>query len=41
MSNFYLIYGDDNGLIENQVREIIDKLKIDKDNVINYSLNNT
>lgn len=41
MSNFYLIYGDDNGLIENQVTEIINKLNIDKDNIVTYSLNNT
>lgn len=41
MSNFYLIYGDDNGLIEIQVTEIVNKLKINKDNVISYSLNNT
>ena len=41
MNNFYLIYGDDNGLVENQVTEIINKLKIDKDNIISYSLNNT
>lgn len=41
MNNFYLIYGDDNGLVENQVTEIINKLKIDKDNIVTYSLNNT
>ena len=41
MSNFYLIYGDDNGLIENQVTEIINKLNINKDNIVTYSLNNT
>lgn len=41
MNNFYLIYGDDNGLIENQVTEIINKLNIDKDNIVTYSLNNT
>lgn len=41
MNNFYLIYGDDNGLVENQVTEIINKLNIDKDNIVTYSLNNT
>lgn len=37
--NLYLIYGLENYLIDEKIKEIIDKSKVDSDNVISYDLN--
>lgn len=39
MNNIYLIYGNENYLIDKKINEIIDKNNIEKENIIKYNLN--
>ncbi len=38
--NTYLLFGLENYLIDEKIKEIKDKLKVEEDNIINYDLNN-
>jgi len=37
--NFYLLYGEDKSLIDKEINNIIEKLKVDTNNIIKYNLN--
>lgn len=39
MNNIYLIYGNENYLIDKKINEIIEKNNIEKENIIKYNLN--